>query len=92
MKTIEYRDETGPHIVIVPDDCDDPSMGIPYGEPWELSVVNITPEQIAQALREKNIWTLDDLRVHVGDARNALYGLVGAVLRDLLKSTKEVKL
>jgi hypothetical protein len=92
MKTLEYRDATGPHKVMVLDECNDPNMGIPHGEPWELTVAAITPEQIAQALRENNIWTIDDLRGDVKRARGALYGLVGATLRDLLDSTKEVAL
>lgn len=90
MRIIQWIDETGPHRVTVPDDCNDPAMGIPYGEPWELMTSGVTPEQFAKALRENGIWTIDDLRTNIKQARAAMTSLVGACLSTLLKQTREV--
>lgn len=90
MRIIQWTDATGPHRVTVPDDCNDPAMGIPYGEPWELMTQGITSEQIAKVLREHNIWTVDDLRLDIKQARAAMVGLVGTILSTLLKQTREV--
>ena len=37
--------------------------GVPYGVPWEtlLDFSSLTPEWIAQKMRAKGIWTLEDL-------------------------------
>lgn len=86
-----WRDETGPHRVVLPEGETDVSRGIPQGEPWELMIDDITAEQIAQALRENGIWTKHDLRRFVKDARAALFSLVGAKLAALLKQTREVQ-
>jgi len=87
----EWRDESGPHRVLLPNENEDVSRGIPQGEPWELLTDAITPEQIAQALRDVGIWTKKDLREKVKVARGALFGLVGARLAALLKQTREVQ-
>ena len=47
-------------------DLDVLQKGAAYGVPWEtlLDLSSITPEDIAQRLRARGIWTADDLLQH----------------------------
>jgi len=47
--------------------------GITYGLPWEdLLTPQVTPEVIANALRQRGIWTLEDVRRNPGKVLAAL--------------------
>jgi hypothetical protein len=55
------------------------ALGIPYGLPWEEMVnLQATSELLAQELRIRGIWTIDDMRRNqpvVYGALQAVYGL-----------------
>lgn len=74
QSVVEWRDENGDvHRSIFPENAlthrngaifvEEVSEGQPYGVDWETYATSyIKPEEIAALLRNKGIWTLDDLR------------------------------
>lgn len=53
------------------------AMGIPYGVPWAAVVgdnFRLDAARLEEFLKQRGIWTLDDLRTHTGDAAAALQG------------------
>jgi hypothetical protein len=55
------------------------ALGIPYGLPWEEMIkMKSTPERLAEELRIRGIWTIEDLRRNqpvLFGAIQAVYGL-----------------
>ncbi len=62
--------------------------GQPYGDPWEklATPVTVTPELIAAALRQANIWTLEDLVRDANAAQKALWRAIDITLIDLRRA------
>jgi hypothetical protein len=90
-KVIEWTDQDGPHKVIVPEDCNDRSLGVAVGFPFELVLFQeITRARVARKLRECGIWTRTDLIKNVRQARAALISLTGDILAALLEAAREV--
>lgn len=88
---VEWTDGDGPHKATLPDDCEDRNLGIPYGYPWEIiKLPEITSAVVARALRERGIWTAQDLRMNVKSARAAVQDVANGILTALLESVREV--
>ncbi len=92
---VEWIDAVGPHRVIIPaekadgGDVDSKTLdeGIIYGVPWEhIIILSVTPAQIARLLREKGIWTEQDLQKNVNLARSALSEAYGIDFKNLLEA------
>ena len=63
--------------------------GIPYGEPWEVHPLGQSgSDTIASALRNRGIWTLQDVRAHVQEVKAALQEAYSADLKYLLDSAR----
>lgn len=61
------------------------TLGIEYGVPWEeLWSPQVTPEAVATALRQRGIWTVEDLRQAPGKAVAALQSVYGLDFSTLL--------
>ena len=91
VRIVEWTDGDGPHKVTLPDDCEDKNLGIPYGYPWEvIKLPEITGAVVARALRERGIWTTQDLRTNVKTARAAVQDVANRILTALLESVREV--
>jgi hypothetical protein len=89
-KTIEWRDETGPHKVILPIGCDDVTLGVAYGYPFEtVDMPVINSLTVARALRDHGIWTARELKTNVKDARAAVMALGNEILTALLLAVRE---
>lgn len=90
---VKYLDGNLLKMVVLPTECiinnqaspDDLSMATPYGLPWEeIAQQKVTPQMIANKLREYNIWTLQDLEQNpnvVVGALQSVYGFDAAALR-----------
>ena len=90
-KLVEWRDENGPHKVILPVESNDVDLGIPYGVPFELiNFPIITPARVARTLREHGIWTAEDVRGNVKTARAAVTALTNEIFTALLLAVREV--
>jgi mannose/fructose/N-acetylgalactosamine-specific phosphotransferase system component IIB len=64
----------------------------PYGVPWEEIVkLDATPEMLAQNLRQRGIWTVEDLYAQPDAAQGALLKTYGVDYHTLLKLSQEVK-
>lgn len=64
-------------------DEDQLAMALPYGEPWEeLIELSTTAEDVADELRRRGVWTLEDLAADPGAAQAAF---MQAYSRDLTK-------
>lgn len=93
---VEWRDDKGVHRAYIPitdldasrSQADEEALraGIPYGELWEtLALGQVGSEAIATALRNRNIWTLQDVRTHVGEVKAAIQEAYSADLKYLLE-------
>lgn len=65
------------------------TQGIPYGEMWELwNLGNVGSERVAQELRARNVWTLDDARRNLAAVRAALAAAYSKDLELLLNAAR----
>lgn len=96
---VEWRDGLGLHRAVLPADAlnDDltPAVlaaGIPYGAAWELvGAVEDFPQRVALALRERGIWTVEDLHKDLSAARGALAEAYGYSLKTLLEGARSAQ-
>lgn len=67
--------------------------GIPYGLPWEEIIEGVglraTPQSIAAALRQRGIYTAQDLRANIAAAQGAIMSAYGLDLSALLIAVKQ---
>ena len=94
---VEYRHNDVLERRIVPRDAvrgdeadlDQLDLGIEYGLPWqELWSPEVTPGAVANALRQRGIWTLADLRREPGKAIAALQATYRLDLAALLAAAE----
>lgn len=80
---VEWESTTGYRRAIVPadsvieDDCPDEMLaaGIRVGVEWERYIhLQATPEKLANELRKRGIWKMEDLRANLIYARAAVIG------------------
>lgn len=65
------------------------ALGIPYGLPWEdLIKLQSTPERLADELRMRGIWTIDDMRRHQSAVFGALQAVYGIDLAALINAAE----
>lgn len=65
-------------------------MGMPYGLRWEEIVqFSVTPEMLADELRRRGIWTLDNLMVNMQGAVGAFQAIYGVDASRLLKRARQ---
>lgn len=58
----------------------------PYGVPWEEVVkLKATSEDLAQALRQRGIWTAQDLQERPAEAQGAIMIMYGVDYQTLMK-------
>lgn len=98
---VEWKDQEGYHRAVVPaeavdEDCCDPeelAMGIPYGEPWAEIVgdVVIKGAELENALRERGIWTVEDVRKRPNAAAAALLAVHKMGVDGLIRRTLAAK-
>ncbi len=95
---VEWRAADGLHRAVVPHEdvvsgrVDDDALaaGIPYGVAWEDMIeIDVTPGEMAAALRQAGIWTMDDLRKNPSAAVNALQRVYGIHLSALSRLAVE---
>jgi hypothetical protein len=91
MGLVEWRDSTGPHRCYLPIKTIKPDLpmvalqtGIPFGLNWEDAGVTITGARVARALRERGVWTDEDLQLHLSDAQAAIYDLTNTIVTELI--------
>lgn len=93
---VEWSEEGFLHRSIVPSkdvnsggECINPWNGLPYGLPFaELLSVDITPEQIEQALHAHGIWTTEDVIHNSSQVHGAINAAFSNVLSKLLRDVK----
>lgn len=68
-----------------------PERGIPYGVPWEyvLPDMQATRGRLADELRRRGIWTVEDLRAHPQEIMGALTSVYGVDLAAILNAAKD---
>lgn len=97
---VEWQDVLGLHRAIVPADkikdsqidIVDLERGIPYGVPWEtLTQVTVTPHVIARLLRQRGIWTEQDLQRNLPNVRAAFNEAWAGDLRNLIDSVRQAR-
>lgn len=96
LTLIEWIEEGQPHRAWVPTGdvtadnvCEYPERGIPYGVDWSQWVtLQLDPVQLDRALKQRGIWTPDDLKRDLNVVQGAINYVVGDVLSDLLRSTR----
>lgn len=96
---VEWADESGkPRRAIIPqeaieDQAVDPDVldqGIPYGTAWEdLEIPPVTSEDLAAALRNANVWTVEDAKAHPKAVLAALQAVYQIDLDTILTFGKE---
>lgn len=98
----EWRDASGVHRAYVPlaalsdlaagvaqAEYETLAAGIPYGEPWELLPIGrVGADRIARELRERGLWSREDLRRDLAGARAALQAAYGEDLKILIDATR----
>lgn len=63
--------------------------GTAYGESWENYISGLpTVKQIAETLRKRNIWTMDDLFEQPMEAKKIFQSLYGQVFVQFMRATK----
>lgn len=67
-------------------DTEELARGVPVGVDWEDFIVSCTPLDVANALRRRGIWTLQDLQARFAEAKSAAWeasqiNLVGLLQR-----------
>lgn len=94
---VEYADQTGPHRVTVPvsvicaNEVADTelALGIEHGVQWEALIkLRVTPETIAAELRNRGIWTIEDLLSKPQEVKGAIMTLVGNQYAQLANAAK----
>lgn len=84
-----------PRDAVMDEEVDDGALeaGIPYGVPWEefVQVVGVTPDDLADALRRRGIWTAEDLQKRHDAALGALMALTGLTLAALRKAASQYR-
>lgn len=83
-----------PSSLIIYDDVPlvDLVQGIEYGERWdELVDFQIGSRDLANELRRRGIWTLDDLFNDVGHAKGAANYLAAQMLKTLLDAARHMR-
>lgn len=96
---IEWVEEGKVHRSIVPKEdvsnngeCLYPERGIPYGLPFEqLLHVDLTSEDITDALHNAGIWTMEDLLRRPSEVHGVLNILTGHILQTLLRNARVLK-
>ena len=70
---------------------EDLAIATPYGTPWEEEIqpVSLTPEQIAEALRARGIWTFEDMALDRRRAETAVLSIVRNNISQWIRSAKE---
>ena len=68
---------------------DDPEEGIPYGELWEELVPPISPERVANLLREAGVWTYEDFLHNTAAVNSAFKAACGEIYRDFVQAVHE---
>lgn len=98
---IEWNDEEGKHRGSIPEvliennqvEDDYLSMAIPYGIDWEFvledSYRTVTASDLAQSLRNHNIWTAEDARRNPGAVQGAILSAYGMTFQTILKAAKD---
>lgn len=98
---IEWEEDGAPKRGTLPSELmmgdevhrEDLSMVAPYGIPWGamLGAIEVTPDQIEDALHREGIWSGEDLLANVGKARDAIQSAIGADLGNLIRIAKSSK-
>jgi len=95
LTLIEWIEEGQPYRAWVPagdvvnGECVYPERGIPYGVDWSQWVtLQLDPVQLDRALKQRGIWTPDDLKRDPNVVQGAINYVVGDVLGDLMRSTR----
>lgn len=66
-------------------------MGIPYGCPWEeMITLTATPEMIANELRKRGVYTVEDLMKSPNAAFSAIQYIYSLDAQSLLKTAREI--
>lgn len=67
-------------------------MGIPYGVPWEevIGEIKITPQIIANILRQHGIWTLEDAQNNPNAIVGALQAAYGLDMATLIRGARDM--
>lgn len=87
---IEWVDAGQYHRSIVPTDtvkdgqAEHPEWGIEYGEDWASMVDQIDADALANELRRRGIYTVEDLRANHKAALGAVMHVAGQVLGSLV--------
>jgi hypothetical protein len=96
---VEWTDEDGPHRGTIPAtelseegvSSRTLSMAVKVGVPWSsLITIETTPQSIARALRERGIFTADDLLSNVRVAEKAIQDAIGVDVRALIRAVKNL--
>lgn len=62
------------------------NMAAPYGMPWEeLVQLKATSEQLAENLRRRGIWNLEDMRKKMNEVQTAIMQTYGVDYFELVK-------
>lgn len=92
---IEFIDENGrlSRVVVPQGKENDPDVleeGIPYGIPWEdIFFPQTTPQIVADELRRRGIWTIEDLQANRSAALGAIQTAYGQDLAALMIAAKD---
>jgi hypothetical protein len=72
--------------------CEYPERGLPYGANWaELITAIVEPEAIANLLRKRNIWTIEELLANPREAQSAINEAASVLLSNLLSNARAVQ-
>lgn len=88
---VEYTDEAGLlQRTWLPKDGDihAPELGIPYAEPLFTEQVVIQPDQLNQSLRERGLWTVQDIARRPALAIDAMVAVAGLSLSQLYRKSR----
>jgi hypothetical protein len=97
---VEYSDKNRLHRVYIPTDSiksatvDEEvlSLGIPYGIDWENKLsINISVEDIANTLREYELWTVEDVEKRPGLVMTALQESLGIGITNIFEIIRKYK-
>jgi hypothetical protein len=94
---VEWHEKGRTHRAFVPADkieggqCpkSELDLGAAYGEVWEDFISDLpTAKQVAEALRNNNIWTMDDLLKRTLEAKQIFRSLYGQVFGQFMEAIR----
>ena len=94
---VQWQDQDGLHRCYLPTELvtnDIPwavlATGIPYGVDWEQYPVILNSDDLAKALRNRGVWTQDDLK-NTANVKAAIQDALGIQIKTLIDFARQAQ-